>query len=51
MSHFKVLLPNHDVKGVSVMVVTMDLDREPIPLDSRLWYFILFLLLILCHAL
>jgi len=32
------------------MMVTMDLEEEPIPLVSRLWCFILFQLIILCYA-
>jgi len=37
-SHTKALLLNHHVKKetcVSIMVVMMDLDQEPIPLNSR----------------
>jgi len=49
MSHFKVLLLNQHVRKEScacMMVGTMDLDQEPIPLDSRLWCFLLFPIII-----
>ena len=36
---------------VSMMVVTIDLDEESNPLNSSICCFILFPLIILCHAL
>jgi len=35
-----------------MMVMTMNLDQEPIPLDSRLWiFFSVFINNVFCHAL
>jgi len=38
-------LIDHVKKGN--MVVSMDLDQKPIPLNSKLWYFVLFSLIVL----
>ena len=51
VTYYYVVTMRRKESYVSMMVVTVDLDQEPIPLNSKLWCFFFLFSLVLFHAL